>query len=128
MDKNNKPGHVVILTDSLSSIQSIDSGKSRTQPDLLDKILIAISDIIRLGIIIHIDWCPSHFDIAINYVYPGVIKSTKALLEHKYAFKISRWCNLKHYSVSLSLHSLAFHDSYTNKIVGDIFLGRNKVL
>ena len=57
---------MVILTDSLSSIQSIDSGNSRTRPDLLDKIFIAISDIIRLGITIHIDWCPSHCDIKGN--------------------------------------------------------------
>ena len=64
--KNNKPDHVVILTDSLSSTESKDSGKSRSRPKLLDKILIAISDIIRLGITIHIDWCPSHCDIKGN--------------------------------------------------------------
>ena len=64
--KNNKPDHVIILTDSLSSIQSIDSGKSRTRPDLLAQVLIEISDIIQLGIILHIDWCPSHCNIIGN--------------------------------------------------------------
>ena len=57
---------MVILTDSLSSTESKDSGKSRSRPKLLDKILIAISDIIRLGITIHIDWCQSHCDIKRN--------------------------------------------------------------
>ena len=64
--KYNKPDHVVILTDSLSSIQSIDSGKSRTRPDLLAQVLINISDIIQLGIVLHIDWCPSHCNITGN--------------------------------------------------------------
>ena len=64
--KYNKPDHVVILTDSLSSIQSIDMGKSRTRPDLLAKVLIEISDIIHLGITLHIDWCTSHCDIIGN--------------------------------------------------------------
>ena len=64
--KYNKPDHVVILTDSLSSIQSIDSGKSRTRPDLLAQVLINISDIIQLGIVLHIDWCPSHCNIIGN--------------------------------------------------------------
>ena len=35
----NKPENVVILTDSLSSLQSIQSGKSRTRQDLLDQVL-----------------------------------------------------------------------------------------
>ena len=61
--KHNRPDHVVILTDSLSSIQSIDSGKSRTRPDLLAQILINISEIINLDINLYIDWCPSHCDI-----------------------------------------------------------------
>ena len=64
--KHNRPDHVVILTDSLSSIQSIDSGKSRTRPDLLAKILINISEIINLDINLYIDWCPSHCDISEN--------------------------------------------------------------
>ena len=61
--RDNKPDHVVILTDSLSSIQSIDSGKSRTSPELLAQILIIISDIINLDFNLHIGWCPSHCDI-----------------------------------------------------------------
>ena len=64
--KYNKPDHVVILTISLSSIQSIDSGKSRTRPDLLAQVLINISDITQLGIVLHIDWCPSHCNIIGN--------------------------------------------------------------
>ena len=64
--KHHRPDHVVILTDSLSSIQSIDSGKSRTRPDLLAKLLINISEIINLDINLYIDWCPSHCDISGN--------------------------------------------------------------
>ena len=43
----NKLEKLVILTDSLSSVQSINSGKSRTRQDVLDQILRGISIIVN---------------------------------------------------------------------------------
>lgn len=64
--KENKPGKVVILTDSLSSIQSIQSGKSNTRQDILDQVLLLIHNIVKAGTPLNIDWCPSHCDIEGN--------------------------------------------------------------
>ena len=58
----NKP-EKVILTDSLSAIQSLESGKSHTRPDILDQILYLIHCIIEADINLLIDWCPSHCNI-----------------------------------------------------------------
>ena len=53
----NKPEKVVILTDSLSAIQSLESGKSHTRPDILDQILYLIHCIIEADTILLINWC-----------------------------------------------------------------------
>ena len=55
----NKPEKVVILTDSLSAIQSLESGKSHTRPDILDQILYLIHCIIEADTILLINWCLS---------------------------------------------------------------------
>ena len=64
--KKNKLVKFVILTDSLSSVQSINSGKSRTRQDILDQILRDICKILDIGLDINIDWCPSHCNVASN--------------------------------------------------------------
>ena len=64
--KKNKLEKFVILTDSLSSVQSITSGKSRTRQDILDQILREIGKILNIGLDINIDWCPSHCNVAGN--------------------------------------------------------------
>ena len=64
--KKNKLEKFVILTDSLSSVQSINSEKSRTRQDILDQIIREIGKILDLGRDINIDWCPSHCNVAGN--------------------------------------------------------------
>ena len=64
--KKNKLEKFVVLTDSLSSVQSINSGKSRTRQDILDQIIREIGKILNLGLDINIDWCPSHCNVAGN--------------------------------------------------------------
>lgn len=66
MDSRNRPEKVVILTDSLSAIQSIDSGKSNIRQDILDQILYLIHCTIQDHILLQIDWCPSHCNIEGN--------------------------------------------------------------
>ena len=62
----NKPEKVIILTDSLSAIQSLESGKSHTRPDILDQILYLIHCIIEADTILLIDWCLSLCNIEGN--------------------------------------------------------------
>ena len=62
----NKLDNIVILTDSLSSVQSLNSGKSKTRQDILDQILREISLILDKKVTLNIDWCPSHCNVAGN--------------------------------------------------------------
>ena len=62
---NNIP-ETAILTDSLSSVQSLQSGKSHTRPDKINHILSQLDAAKTLGISIHIDWIPAHVDIPDN--------------------------------------------------------------
>ncbi|MEW8548241.1 MAG: reverse transcriptase domain-containing protein [Candidatus Thiodiazotropha sp.] len=62
----NRPDRVVILTDSLSSIQSISSGSSGTRQDILDEVLLRIHKVLILNIRLEMDWCPAHCGIAGN--------------------------------------------------------------
>ena len=75
MDKRNKPENVVILTDSLSSLQSIQSGKSRTRQDLLDQVLYLIHKALKTDIWLNMDWLPSHCDIEGNETADQLAKS-----------------------------------------------------
>ena len=61
-----RPDRVVILTDSLSSVQSISSGLSGTRQDVLDEVLLQIHKVISLKIRLDIDWCPAHCGIQGN--------------------------------------------------------------
>ena len=63
--KNNIPDSV-IFTDSLSSVQAIHAGQSRTRPDKIDKILSLLDSAESKGNIIQIEWIPSHVGIEGN--------------------------------------------------------------
>ena len=63
--KNNNPDSV-IFTDSLSSVQAIHAGQSRTRPDKIDMILSLLDRAKSKGNIIHIEWIPSHVGIEGN--------------------------------------------------------------
>lgn len=76
---DNKPGKVVILTDSLSSIQSISSGKSGTRQDILDEILLLIHNTLKLKLLVNIDWCPAHCNVEGNEIADSAAKSALTL-------------------------------------------------
>ncbi len=56
----------VILTDSMSAIQALNSGQSKTRPDKIHKIKQLISITIKKGKEINIEWVPSHVGIPGN--------------------------------------------------------------
>lgn len=64
--KENKPQKVVILTDSLSAIQTLQVKQCNSRPDLILQILELIDQVIKNETILNIDWCPSHCNIAGN--------------------------------------------------------------
>ena len=64
--RDNQPDKVVILTDSLSSIWALQSGKSNSRPDLIIKISSLIDEVLRNKTILYLDWCPSHCNIIGN--------------------------------------------------------------
>ncbi len=63
-----QPAHkkTVILTDSMSAIQAINSGKSKTRPDKIHKIKQLISKTMKQNKEINIEWVPSHVGIPGN--------------------------------------------------------------
>lgn len=61
-----KPRYTTILSDSLSVLQSIKTGRSNTRPDLINKILQQLSHLIKLGLHISLVWIPSHIGIKGN--------------------------------------------------------------
>ena len=73
--ENNLDFKTSILTDSLSAIQSIQSGKSKTRQDILDHVLYRIHCIIKRGLILDIDWVPSHCNIQENELADAAAKS-----------------------------------------------------
>ena len=56
----------VILTDSLSAIQALQYGKSRSRPDKVDKILSLLNLASTVKFNISIDWIPAHVGIEGN--------------------------------------------------------------
>ena len=56
----------VIFTDSLSSVQALRAGKSRTRPDKINRILTLLDSAKSKGNVIQIEWIPSHVDIEGN--------------------------------------------------------------
>ena len=63
--ENNTPDSV-IFTDSLSSVQALHAGKSRTRPDKINRILTLLDSAKSKGYVIKIEWIPSHEGIAGN--------------------------------------------------------------
>ena len=72
--QNNIP-ETVILTDSLSSVQSLQSGKSHTRPDKINHILAQTDAATTLGISIYIDWIPAHVGIPGNELADAIARS-----------------------------------------------------
>ena len=56
----------VILTDSLSAIQALQNGKSRSRPDKVDKILSLLNLASTVKFSISIEWIPAHVGIEGN--------------------------------------------------------------
>ena len=61
----NFPQSIVVATDSLSSLKSIQSGRSNTNPNILNDIKAIVTEIKTE---IKIIWIPSHIGIAGNEV------------------------------------------------------------
>ncbi|MCG8049253.1 MAG: reverse transcriptase domain-containing protein, partial [Candidatus Thiodiazotropha endolucinida] len=66
--------NAVILTDSLSSIQALQSGKSNSRPDKIDIILTNLDKAKRNGQTIEIEWIPSHVGIPGNEAADQIAK------------------------------------------------------
>ena len=92
---NNLDFKMAILTDSLSAIQSIQSGKSRTRQDVLDHILYLIHCIVNRGKTLDIDRVPSHCNIIENELADAAAKS--ALTTGKKTWSIFVPRNISHY-------------------------------
>ena len=64
--RKNKIKDSVIFSDSLSSIQSLQAGRSKTRPDKINNILGMLDRAKTKGHVIHIEWIPSHVGIPGN--------------------------------------------------------------
>ena len=56
----------MIFCDSLSSIQSLQAGRSKTRPDKINNILGMLDRAKTKGHVIHTEWIPSHVGIPGN--------------------------------------------------------------
>ena len=74
-----QPDRVVILSDSLSSIQSIETNNS-SRDDILKAIQLSITKIDQLGIDLKFEWIPSHINIKGNDIADQLAKDS---LSHK---------------------------------------------
>ena len=66
---------VVILTDSLSAIQALQTGKGHSRPDKLLTISSLIDTVLRKNINLTIDWCPAHCNVLGNEIADAAAKS-----------------------------------------------------
>jgi ribonuclease HI len=62
----NPPRKVIILTDSLSSIQGIEADEECSRPDLAKEILVAVTGLYNSGCRVQLAWIPAHIGIAGN--------------------------------------------------------------
>ena len=58
----------VIFTDSLSSVQALRAGKSRTRPDKINRLLTLLDSAKFKGSVIQIEWISSHVDMDGNEI------------------------------------------------------------
>ena len=58
--KDTRQARSVILSDSLSGIQSITNRTSKSRPDLLRDIQEVYTDIVNAGLEVTIEWIPGH--------------------------------------------------------------------
>lgn len=56
----------LILTDSLSSLQSLKTGKSKSRPEIVTKILESVNQLKKINTEIEFIWVPSHCNITGN--------------------------------------------------------------
>ncbi|MEW8548123.1 MAG: reverse transcriptase domain-containing protein, partial [Candidatus Thiodiazotropha sp.] len=71
----NRVPNAVILTDSLSSIQALKSGKSRTRPDKVNKILSLLNLAATVKFKISMEWIPAHVGINGNEMADSAAKA-----------------------------------------------------
>ena len=70
------PKEVIIYTDSLSAIQTIESGNSKSNPKLLKQIQNVITEITKQGTKLEIHWIPSHVGISGNDIADNLAKAS----------------------------------------------------
>ena len=67
---------MIIYTDSLSAIQTIESGNSKSNPKLLKQIQNVITEITKEGTKLEIHWIPSHVGISGNDIADNLAKES----------------------------------------------------
>ena len=70
-----KNSNISIFTDSLSALQSLKSGKSRTQPEILHNILKSIKSLQNKNLQVSFGWIPSHVGIIGNEIADQTAKT-----------------------------------------------------
>ena len=73
---------VVILTDSLSAIQALQTGKGHSRPDKLLTISSLIDTVLRKNINLTIDWCPAHCNVLGNEIADAAAKAAQITENH----------------------------------------------
>ena len=72
--RDNNIQNAIILSDSLSALQSLETGKSISRPNLLIEILMILSDISRQQTNVLFAWVPSHVGIQGNEIVDKLAK------------------------------------------------------
>jgi hypothetical protein len=62
----NPPNQVLIITDSLSSIQGLEADEDCSRPDIATEIRVAVTSLQNLGCIVKLAWIPAHKGIPGN--------------------------------------------------------------
>ena len=82
--RHQKISEAAIFTDSLSSIQALKSGSSKSRPDLVNHILKLLDETTTQGQSIQIEWIPAHVGIPGNEM-----ADSKARLGSEDGYKLS---------------------------------------
>ena len=70
-----KNSNITIFTDSLSSVQSLKSGKSRTRPEILHNIIKSIKSLQNKNLQVSFGWISSHVGIIGNEIADQTAKT-----------------------------------------------------